>query len=98
MRDAVDAMLATDGLTTDRRDALQQLRGSGVPGNPDITYGSMSAVPAGSESIVGLQSKFLFSLNILQSADARPTKQAMRAVRALVELADDLERRLQSLR
>lgn len=98
MRDAVDAMLATDGLATDRRDALQQLRGSGVPGNPDITYGSISAVPAESESIVGLQSKFLFSLNILQSADARPTQQAMRAVRALVELADDLERRLQSLR
>jgi len=98
MRDAVDAMLAADGLAADRRAALQQLRGSGAPGNPDITYGSITAAPAGTESIVGLQSKFLFSLNVLQSADARPTTQAMAAMRELVETASELERRLRSLR
>jgi hypothetical protein len=98
MRDHVDAMLDSDALSAERRAALQQLRGSGAPGNPDITYGSITAAAPGTESIVGLQGKFLFTLNVLQSADARPTTQAMAAVRALVETAAGLEERLRSLR
>jgi len=98
MRDDVDELLAADGLSAERRTALQELRGSGAPGNPDITYGSITAVPANSESIVGLQRKFLFTLNVLQSADARPTTQAMHAVRLLAESARALEARLQDPR
>ncbi len=97
LRDEVDAMLEAEGLATDRRDELRQIRGAGAPGNPDITYGSITAVPADRETIVGLQGKLLFALNVLQSADARPTTQAMHAVRVLVESADSLEARLQVL-
>jgi photosystem II stability/assembly factor-like uncharacterized protein len=78
-RDEIDAQLeeSPGNATTS---ALGALRGEGQPGNPDILYGSIRAVPAEEETIVGLQEKVLFLLQLLQSADARPTEQAERAV------------------
>ena len=80
------------------RGALQALRGSGLPGNPDLLYSSIIATSPDKETIVSLQHKFLFLLYILQSAEARPTQQAIAAVRALEEILPALTRRWEALR
>ncbi len=98
IRDKIDALLADRGLNGDTRSALLVLRGSGMPETPDILYGSISAVAGDQETVVGLQNKFLFLLNLLQGADVRPTEQAMSAVQALEETLNQLERRWQTLR
>jgi hypothetical protein len=59
------------------------LRGNGEPGDQDVLYGSITAVPAQRETIVGLQQKFLYMLTLLQGADARPTPQALAALAEL---------------
>ena len=62
---------------------LAALRGSGAVGDPDIVYGSATRVPPDQETLVGLQEKALFVLNVLQGADVRPTTQAIAAAEAL---------------
>lgn len=97
IREAIDDLLAH---TTDeaQREALMALRGAGAPGDPDIVYGSIYQTPADEETVVGLQHKLLFLLNLLQSADARPTSQAMAGVRALQETLHALTERWDTLR
>jgi hypothetical protein len=74
------------------------LRGAGEPGDPDILYGSIYEAPADEETVVGLQHKLLYILNILQGADARPTPQALEAVAKLQETLAALEERWEALR
>jgi hypothetical protein len=69
-----------------------------MPGDPDIMYGSIYAAPDASETVVGLQEKFLHMLNLLQAADARPTTQAREAVAALQKTLAALEARWAALR
>ena len=52
----------------------------------------------GQETVVGLQEKFLYMLNLLQAADAKPTAQARDAVGALQKMLAALEARLKALR
>lgn len=59
------------------------LRGNGRVGNPDTMYGSIRETPASEETVVGLQQKLLFMLNLLQSADVRPTQQTQKAITVL---------------
>lgn len=66
-----------------RRKALEALRGSGEPRVVDLSYGSIYAAPAGGETLVGVQSKLLYLMRLLQAADARPTQTAAAAVEAL---------------
>ena len=73
------------------------LRGSGSPGDPDILYGSIYGVSPDEETVVGLQHKFLFMLNLLQAADARPTPQAMEAVQKLQEILQVLTDRWKAI-
>ena len=98
VRDAIDALLARGGLTDTRRGALQALRGQGLPGDPDIMYGSVYAEADAAETIVGLQEKCLYMLNLLQAADARPTTQAQDAVASLQKTLAALEARWAALR
>jgi hypothetical protein len=77
MRDAIDATPAGE------RAKLMALRGNGEPGAQDVLYGSITAVPADRETIVGLQEKFLYMLTLLQGADAKPTPQALAVVAEL---------------
>jgi hypothetical protein len=98
MRDAIDAALNRSGLDAGRKTALQALRGEGVPGDPDIIYGSISAAPDTTETVVGLQEKLLHMLNLLQAADAPPTTQARDAVAALQKTLGALEQRWGALR
>lgn len=81
VRDAIDARPEAE------RKALMAVRGQGEPGDQDVLYGSITAVPADRETIVGLQAKFLYMLTLLQGADARPTPQALAAIAELQKTA-----------
>ena len=100
LRAAIDGALTREGggANAARRAAWASLVGSGIPGDPDILYGSISAAPVDEETVAGLQEKLLFMLNLLQAADARPTSQARDAVSALQKTLEALEKRWASLR
>ncbi len=83
---------------TERQQARAAFRGDGEPGDPDILYESITRVDPERETLVGLQHKFLFLLNLLQGADARPTPQAESAVRALEVAMAAMERRWATLK
>jgi photosystem II stability/assembly factor-like uncharacterized protein len=91
IRDTIDAGRS-------RREDWIRLRGDGAPGEPDTLYGSIREVPADGETVVGLQEKFLYLLKLLQQADARPTTQALAALRTLEETRGTLERRWDAMR
>jgi photosystem II stability/assembly factor-like uncharacterized protein len=78
-----DIREAIDGRSPEARKPLMALRGEGAPGIQDVLYGSITAAPAGRETVVELQQKFLFMLTLLQGADAPPTPQALAAVAEL---------------
>ena len=59
---------------------------------------SISAVGPNEETLVGLQQKLLFMMNLLQAADARPTAQAAEAVKRLTAMLPLLEQRRAQLR
>lgn len=92
IRDAIDASPA------DARKPLMALRGSGEPDDQDVLYGSITAVPAERETIVGLQEKFLYMLTLFQGADAGPTPQALAAVAELQKAKGTLEARWRAMR
>ena len=76
-----------------RAKADADLAGNGLPGDPDILYGSIYEASPSEETITSLQHKLLFMLNLLQAADARPTTQAMDAVEKLEASVDAIEAR-----
>jgi len=71
--------------------ALEKLLGNGQPRDGDILYGSIRSVSFAEETINSLQSKFLYLLQVLQSADARPTKATINAVEKLSERLDEMK-------
>ena len=58
-------------------------RGEGAPEDGDLIYGSIYSTALEDETIVGLQSKLLFLLNVLQKTDARPTVATQEAAKQL---------------
>jgi hypothetical protein len=94
LRDRIDESIAAGG----GHGQIAALRGAGEPGDPDILYGSIYETPVDEETVVGLQHKLLFILNILQGADARPTPQALEAVVKLQVTLEALEERWEELR
>jgi Arc/MetJ family transcription regulator len=99
LREALEAALR-DGaadMPGERRTALERLRGPGLPGDPDLLYEHITAEPDTAETIVGLQHKLQFMLNLLQQADARPTRQAHAAVADLLKTASAIEARWRAL-
>jgi photosystem II stability/assembly factor-like uncharacterized protein len=87
MREAIDAR------SPDARKPLMALRGTGEPEDQDVLYGSIAALPAERETIVGLQEKFLYMLTLLQGADASPTPQALAAVAELQKSLNAIDQR-----
>jgi hypothetical protein len=85
IRDQIDRALAGPAAAwpSGKQAQWQAIRGNGAPGYGDILYGSIRETSPDKETIVGLQDKMLYMLSVLQSADARPTTQAMRAVERL---------------
>jgi len=94
LRDRFEEAIASGG----ESEELRALRGAGMPGDPDVLYGSIYEVPAHEETVVGLQHKALFLLNLLQGSDARPTPQALEAVEKIQGVLHALERRWEALR
>ena len=78
--------------------ARMTLRGNGAPGNPDTMYGSIRETSVEEETIVGLQHKFLFMLNLLQAADAKPTSQTQAGIKKLQENLEGLKKRWEGIR
>jgi hypothetical protein len=100
LREAIDQALG-EGSTpagASLREKATALRGSGAPGDPDILYGSIYETSPEEETVVGLQHKLLFLLKVMQEADARPTSQAMTAVRTLRQTLAALKQRWERLR
>lgn len=89
-RNAIDAI-------KEPSDALKQFRGNGAAGNPDTMYGSITQVPADKETVVGLQHKFLFMMNLLQSADVMPTTQTQEGVKTLQDTLEKMKERWKGL-
>jgi photosystem II stability/assembly factor-like uncharacterized protein len=100
LRDAIDKAVqgSSGGTAPSKKAEWEKLRGSGTPGDPDILYGGIFAEPDATETVAGLQEKFLYLLNLLQAADARPTSQARAAVEALQTSLGAIEKRWASLR
>lgn len=73
--------------------AQSALRGNGSVGNPDTMYGSIRQTDANRETLVGLQQKFLFMMNLVQAADVRPTTQTVQAIKTLNESLETLKTR-----
>ena len=96
IREALDTELAT--AVNERQKLLEALRGTGAPGEPDVLYDYIQAAPAGEETLVDLQYKFLWVMYVLQGADARPTTQSREAVTALEHSLGDLVLRWEKLK
>jgi len=92
IREAMDKKLndAKAKWAKGKKDQVIALRGSGSPDNPDVMYGSISEVPLDQETIVGLQDKLLHMMAVLQSADVKPTTQALQAVDKLKSRKDEM--------
>jgi hypothetical protein len=97
MRGAIEAALTRSGIGAGRREALQALRGEGLPGDADPMYGSIYAATDAAESVVGLQEKLLHVLALLQAADERPTAATRDAADALQKTRAALEARWANL-
>jgi hypothetical protein len=63
-----------------------------------VLYDSITAADPSQETVVGLQQKLLFMMNLLQAADARPTTQAVEAVKQLTAMVPVLEQRWGGMR
>lgn len=77
---------------------LLEFRGNGKVGEPDIMYGSIRQAPAGEETLVGLQHKFLFMLKLFQSADAEITTQAEEGLENLKASLEAMVERWETVR
>jgi photosystem II stability/assembly factor-like uncharacterized protein len=80
-----------------QRELAVALRGSGAPDNPDIMYGSISESPLDRETVVGLQDKFLHMLLMFQSAEAKPTTQAIVGLGKLQTRKDEVLNRWKAI-
>ena len=67
--------------------AALALLGTGSPSDQDVLYGSIRAVSPEKETIIGLQNKLIYMMNVLQSADVNPTSQAQNGVKDLLDVA-----------
>ena len=95
LREEIDTRLSNPNAEWQegQREKWMKLRGGGDPRGGDMLYGSISESELDAETIVGLQHKFLYMLNLLQSVDAKPTKQATEGVNKLLTRVQELQER-----
>lgn len=93
IREDLEERIADGGRTS----AWKALRGRGMPGEQDLLYGSIYQSDPQEETIVGLQSKFIYLMNLLQGADVKPTTQAMEGVKQLERSVEVLKERWKKL-
>ncbi len=74
------------------------LRGNGNARDQDAMYGSIRVTPMDQESLVSLQNKFIYMLNVLQAADVMPTTQTQKGVSHLLESVEGIKARWEKMR
>jgi photosystem II stability/assembly factor-like uncharacterized protein len=94
MKMKIDEILSD---TTSTNAALEKFRGQGDPEDGDIMYGSISKSSLDDETLVGLQSKLLYVLQVLQSSDARPTEATRNAVSALSDRFEEMREKFDAM-
>ena len=67
------------------------LLGFDKPHDQNVLYGSIRAISSERETIVGLQNKLIYMMNVLQSADVNPTSQAQEGINNLLSIVMDLK-------
>ncbi len=72
------------------KEGITALRGTGDPEGGDFIYGAIFESTFERETVVSLQHKMLFMVNLLQSADAAPTTQAIDAVTRLSQRKEEI--------
>ncbi len=77
IREAIDNVLTTKN---SGQEALLKFRGQGTPDDGDMIYGSIYESDLENETMVGLQSKLLYLLKVLQKTDAKPTQKHSRSI------------------
>lgn len=87
IREAIDASSAKGR----KKEKLLAFRGDGAPEDGDLIYGSIYASELENETLVGLQSKLLFLLNVLQKTDAKPTSKTQEAAAQLHTRVGEME-------
>jgi hypothetical protein len=97
IREAIDAKLTSTILSNEYKEALYKFRGRGAPNNGDVIYGSIYASELSNETVVGLQSKLIYLMNVFQSADAKPTAKAVDASNLLDKRVKEIETLWKSL-
>lgn len=70
---------------------LEKFKGEGMAKGGDIMYGSISESALDDETVVGLQSKLLYVLQVLQSSDSKPTEATRNAVSALSKRFEEMK-------
>lgn len=84
LREKMEVKLQSEPGSKEEMNALRARIGSGNPSGGDILYGSIYESTPEKETLVGLQEKFLHMLQVLQTADARPTPKAISAIEQLL--------------
>lgn len=80
------------------KDLWSALRGTGAPESHEILYGSIRETTLDKESLVSLQDKLLYMLVVLQSADVKPSTQALAAIQSLEQRKKELLERWETLK
>jgi len=88
IRESIDKKLTTK---SNKNDEILKFRGRGAPINGDVIYGSIYQSDLADETVVGLQSKLLYLINVLQNADAKPTAKTEEAASLLNARVKDME-------
>jgi hypothetical protein len=84
IRESIDRKLNSQTIwKKGKKEVLEAFRGQGNPSGADIVYSSISETTLDKETVVGIQEKFLFVMELLQSADDEPTTQNMKALEIL---------------
>jgi len=74
------------------------LRGNGKASDQDVMYGSIRATPIERETLVSLQNKFLYMMNVMQAADIMPTSQTQDGIEALMKSVEGMKTRWDKLK
>jgi photosystem II stability/assembly factor-like uncharacterized protein len=88
VREQLDARLSDKKIkwANGKKEEFVALRGEGAPENPDTMYGSIVEVAPENETLVGCQEKWLHTMALLQSVDAKPTQATLSSVKKLKEI------------
>ena len=95
MREAVDQLLTAKGSD---QEVLLKFRGEGAPEDGDLLYGNSYASDLETETIVGLQSKLLFLLKVVQNSDTRPTTKTQEAANLLDQRVGEMVARWNAMK